>query len=75
MKVNFQFNDQNKVVLTPESPREVQLIKLAFLNERTKPYLDFHISEGAEITLILVESRHARVGEPKDIIIREHEKT
>lgn len=53
MKIEFRFNDVSQIVLSPENQKEVTLLRLAFLDDKNKPNMDFQASENAIITITL----------------------
>ena len=57
MKVEFRFNGSPQVILMPETAKEVSLVKMAFLDTKEKPLIDFQASWDAVITITLCENQ------------------
>ena len=57
MKVEFRFNGSPQVILIPETAREINLVKMAFLDTKEKPLIDFQASGDAVITITLCENQ------------------
>ena len=56
MKVEFRFNGNPQIILTPETSKEIALIQLAFLHDEMRPSIEFQASDNATITITLCEN-------------------